>query len=149
MLKLELITQKEIPIFSLSGTKAIGKIVKVVDGDTVHIVFYDNGRLVRKVCRLNGIDTPEYGKNPDLARRARNRLVQLCTDIKIDLNDMCDTKTINVSIDNNHKLLNIIFFGNEKYGRELVEIYDLDNVCTNTILVNEGYAKKYYGGKKE
>ncbi len=44
MLKLEQITQKDIPVFSFLGTKTVGKIVKVVDGDTVHIVFNDNGR---------------------------------------------------------------------------------------------------------
>lgn len=146
---LEKMTQKDIPVFSFSGLKTIGKIVKVIDGDTVHIVFDDNGRFVRQVCRLAGIDTPEYKKNLDGAKKARNRLIQLCTDLNIHVEDMCDTKQINGMIDENHKLIKVVFFGKEKYGRELVEIYDVDGVCVNTIMVNEGFAKQYNGGKKD
>jgi endonuclease YncB( thermonuclease family) len=41
-----------------------------------------------------------------------------------------------------------VFHGKEKYGRELVDIYDNNDTCINDVMVNEGFAIKYNGGKK-
>lgn len=147
-MELEAITQKDVPVFSFSGIKTIGKIVKIIDGDTVHIVFDDNGRFIRQVCRLSGIDTPEYKKNVNAAKKARNRLFQLCTDFNVQIDDMCDVKKLNEMIDDNRKLVKVVFHGKEKYGRELVDIYDYNETCFNDIMVKEGFAVKYTGGKK-
>jgi micrococcal nuclease len=143
------LTQKDVPLFSFEGVIAPAKVVRIIDGDTIHIVIEYEGKPIRLVCRLHGIDTPELSKSPDIAKRARNRLAQLITDIGIDIDDFIDTKTINERIDGNNKLIHVEFMGKEKYGRELVRLNLDDSKSVNDILVNEGYAHLYDGGKKQ
>ena len=45
--------------FTLEGVKIPGKVVKVYDGDTVHIVFPVFGKMYKWNCRISRIDTPE------------------------------------------------------------------------------------------
>lgn len=147
---LELLTYKDVPLFSFDGLKTYGKVVHAIDGDTIHVIMLYNNNPIKLDCRLFNIDTPEMTKTPEIAKRARNRLLQLCTDCTIDLNDMCDKKTINKYIENNKKIITIDCLGEDKYGRELVNIYsDNGELSVNDILINEGYAHKYTGGKKE
>lgn len=148
---LEILTYKDVPLFSFDGLNTIGKVVHAIDGDTIHIILLYNENVIKLDCRLFSIDTPEMTKNPDIAKRARNRLLQLCTDCSVDLNDMCDKKTINKIIENNKKIIKVECLGEDKYGRELVNIYsnNEENESINNILVAEGYAHKYDGGKKE
>ena len=49
------------PKFSFTGQKIVAKIVYVVDGDTVDVVFKPDGsdNFYKFRCRLNGINTPE------------------------------------------------------------------------------------------
>lgn len=145
---LELLTYKDVPLFSFDGLNTFGKVVHAIDGDTIHIILLYNNNPIKLDCRLNNIDTPEMTKTPEIAKRARNRLLQLCTDCSIELEDMCDKKTINKYIEKNKKIIKVECLGEDKYGRELVNIYD-DEHCINDILINEGYAHKYNGGKKE
>lgn len=149
MTSLTLLTQKDVPLFSFDGLTTAGKIVRIVDGDTVHVIIQFNGQVVRLVCRLNGIDTPEMSKTPEKAKIARNRLTQLCTNCCVDLHDMSDSRTFNAIIDTNTKLINIEFLGKEKYGRELVKIYDDNATCINDTLIAEGCARVYDGGTKQ
>ena len=151
MQNLATLTHKDVPVFSFCGLKTKGKVVRVVDGDTVHLVLEYQGAPIRLICRLDGIDTPETSKAPEPSRRARNRLVQLCTSLDVPLWDPIDTKALNKKMDENSKLLTVEFLGKEKYGRELVKIYDgteIDVGCVNDLLVKEGHAKEYHGGKK-
>lgn len=138
-------------LFSLKGYTSPARICNCHDGDTVHLVFNYKGMVFRFICRLFGIDTPEmYGPTVDLAKKARNRLIQLGTDINIQLGD--ERKSSDDSLEreilNNKKIIKAHFYGKDKYGRELVVLFDEDKNI-NEILLAEGHCKEYFGGKKE
>lgn len=63
------LTYQDVPPFRPNCTG--GFVVKVVDGDTVHIAFPDHdGNLVRICCRLMGLDTAEIHSRDPVERRA-------------------------------------------------------------------------------
>ena len=120
-------------IFSFEGRKCIGKVVKVYDGDTVHIVFSltDNepDRLYKWNCRLINVDTPEL-RTKNIKEKEFGKQVR----------DFLKEKILN-------KIVTIECSDFDKYGRLLVEIF-IDNENINNWLIENGYAKKYTGGKK-
>jgi endonuclease YncB( thermonuclease family) len=89
--------------WSLCGQRSLGKIVKVIDGDTVHAVIpFEDGSLQRIVMRINGIDAPELRRSSayekTLAIRAKNFVESLIL---------------------NKKVVIVFMKSNDKYGREL------------------------------
>ena len=106
-------------------------IERVVDGDTIDVTL-DLGfdvRLYKQRCRLAGIDTPE-SRTRDLAEKklglaAKDRLIELCTGS-----------------------ISIKSFGKGKYGRILAIPYTEDGEDICQLLINEGHAVEYDGGKK-
>ena len=148
-----------IPEFSLDGETHVGKIVSCYDADTVKIVIRYAEKLTKFNCRLTGIDTPEMRPskkqyNRELEKKAsiisRNRLLQLVTDQEIQINMVYNRKEIRNILDKNRKLIYLKCGKCDKYGRCLVKLYDSNEYIKsfNNILVEEGYAYKYYGGKK-
>jgi len=104
---------------------------RVVDGDTIDVTL-DLGfsvHLKKQRCRLAGIDTPE-SRTRDLAEK------KLGLEAKARLQELCQGK------------LTIQSLGKGKYGRILAIPYceNGDNMCE--ILVKEGHAVEYHGGKK-
>jgi endonuclease YncB( thermonuclease family) len=128
------------------------RICHIYDGDTVHIVFLYEGKPIRIVARLFGIDTPELTDkvNHIAALKARNRLIQLLTDISIDINDSRSSKTrdFNNLISGNNKIVDVEFKGKDKYGRELCMFYD-QGININNKLLEEGYCYSYFGGTRK
>tara|TARA_R100000700_G_C3178345_1_gene154016 strand:+ start:963 stop:1343 length:381 start_codon:yes stop_codon:yes gene_type:complete len=104
---------------------------RVVDGDTVDVVL-DLGfdvKLHKQRVRLHGIDTPE-SRTRDLAEKklglaAKKRLQELCVG-KFKIKSL----------------------GKGKYGRILGIPYTEDGEDICQILIKEGHAVEYYGGKK-
>ena len=155
-------THKSIQLFSLAGQSMLGKIVNVYDADTCKIVLDRGNNVLEKYsCRLLGIDTPEMkpsksNLNRDLeiesAYNARNRLIQLSTTCKIELENRVKGKKLQTLIDENNKIIIVDCFQFDKYGRLLVKLYDnvhQEKISYNETLVNEGYAYNYYGGTKQ
>ena len=106
---------------------------RVVDGDTVDITL-DLGFdiLYNNRIRLLGIDTPE-SRTRDLEEKklglaAKDRVKELCP--------VGSTVTVKTTKD-----------GRGKFGRILGEIY-VGDVNVNKLLVEEGNAVEYFGGKK-
>lgn len=101
------------------------KVYYVVDGDTVD-VDVDLGFKVytKQRIRLSGIDTPERGQ-PGYAE-AKLFLTETVLDKPITL------KTTKAS----------------KWGYFLGEIL-LDGVDVNQLMIDQGFAKPYFGGTKE
>ena len=106
---------------------------RVVDGDTVDITL-DLGFdiLYNNRIRLLGIDTPE-SRTRDLEEKklglaAKDRVKELCP--------VGSTVTVKSTKD-----------GRGKFGRILGEIY-VGDVNVNKLLVEEGHAVEYFGGKK-
>jgi endonuclease YncB( thermonuclease family) len=108
-------------------------------------------------CRLNFIDCPEIKPlktkiNREIeikeAMKARNRLIQLSTNCKCELNNELSKKEIVSLLKNNTKIIPIQCYEFDKYGRLLVVIFYEDSIINN-ILINEGFAKSYSGGTKK
>ena len=106
---------------------------RVVDGDTVDITL-DLGFdiLYNNRIRLLGIDTPE-SRTRDLEEKklglaAKDRVKELCP--------VGSTVTVKTTKD-----------GRGKFGRILGEIY-VGDVNVNQLLIEEGHAVEYFGGKK-
>ena len=107
------------------------ELVRVVDGDTVDVIL-DLGfdvKLHKQRVRLAGIDTPE-SRTRDLAEKklglaAKERLKELCVGT-----------------------FKIKSLGKGKYGRILGIPYTEDGQDICQMLIKEGHAVVYDGGKK-
>ena len=106
-------------------------VVKVVDGDTVDVDIDLGFGIVMKDerVRIMGIDTPE-SRTRDLAEKklglaAKERLKELC----------CGK-------------LKVKSLGKGKYGRILGIPYTEDGKDICQMLIKEGHAVEYHGGKK-
>jgi endonuclease YncB( thermonuclease family) len=150
----------DIPVHSFKDTSMEGKVVNVYDGDTVHVVFVINNKLVKYNCRLLGIDSPEIcPKNVhDKTKReleiasaikSRNFLISQVTGVtpiesitKKEIKELCGKS---------RKLIWIKCDDFDKYGRLLIEIFlDKNNpVSLNKKMVLEKYAVEYDGGTKK
>jgi micrococcal nuclease len=104
---------------------------RIVDGDTFDCIL-DLGfdvKLHKQRVRLSGIDTPE-SRTRDLAEKklglaAKERLKELCT--------------------GNFKIKSL---GKGKYGRILGIPYTENGKDICQMLIDEGHAVEYHGGKK-
>lgn len=130
------------------------KVVDVHDGDTFKAVVPLNGSFVKIVCRVQGIDTREIKPPLNLegraeyvrmAHKARNRLVQLLTNIDLDLDTMYKETRMASMMLTNSKIVTLLVFNQDKYGRMLV---DLPGLGVQQTLISEGHALAYDGGAK-
>ena len=104
---------------------------RIVDGDTLDCII-DLGysvKLHKQRVRLVGIDTPE-SRTRDLAEK------KLGLAEKQRLKELCGERIILKS------------HGKGKYGRILGEIFTEDGEDICKILIKEGHAVEYWGGKK-
>lgn len=111
---------------------SIGKVIKVYDGDTITIATklpYNDSVIYRFSVRLIGIDSPEIKGSTEIEKRlailSRDALHKLIFGKIVRLEDV----------------------GTEKYGRLLANVY-LDDINVSDWMVQNGYAVKYNGGKK-
>jgi endonuclease YncB( thermonuclease family) len=111
---------------SLDGVTIDGKVVSIYDGDSLHVHATIEGQLYDITCRLMGIDAPELkvGKESLQALRAL--------------------------VNETNGAVVCQFGKNDKYGRVLVTLYgDPTKGSINSRLVESGFAKEYFGGKKD
>jgi len=109
---------------------AIKEVVKIVDGDTVDVIIDLGFNLSKKErIRLAGIDTPE-SRTRDLEEKAMGLEAKDYLTNKIEA---CDALRVKTEKDG-------------KYGRMLGWLYDGD-ANINMIMVTDGYAWEYDGGK--
>ena len=108
------------------------KVIKVLDGDTIDVHFVlPFGIAVRKRVRLFGINTPETRTRDPIEKAkgyaARDRLLEL--------------------LEGNRGSVDIKYHGDGKFGRPLGELF-VNGQNINEILVSEGHAIPYFGGKR-
>ena len=106
-------------IFILTINQVKSQIIKIVDGDTIHL----NGEKIR----FTGIDTPE--------------LKQSC--VKEGIKDLCGIRAKQILIDkigNNN--VECISEGKDQYKRTLAECF-VNNESLSSYLVRSGYAFAY------
>lgn len=123
------------PAYQFPIVNQIAYVYSVYDGDTVTILAENAGdhKIYQLKVRLADIDAPEI-KDKGLATVAKKRLQELIL----------------------HKYVVCIKSpGNDMYGRYLAHLYTLDangqraDRSVNTILLEEGLAQSYNGGKKK
>ena len=114
-----------------------GKVLKVVDGDTVDLMIDLGFSIHHKIrVRLYGVNTPE-SKTKDLAEKELGLKAKAFTEDWLTRHQEVWIQTV---VDKN-----------EKYGRVLAEIYssnDIHNIktaCLNTDIKQAGYAREYFG----
>lgn len=125
-------TIKNTEWFSLKGFSVPAKVIKVYDGDTCTCVFNTLGLgLYKHSVRLIGIDTPEI-KGKSQAEKIRAKEVR----------DFVKEKILN-------KVVTLECHGSDKYGRVLGKITTSKGEIINDLLVSNGMANSYDGGKKK
>ena len=112
-------------------------LLKVVDGDTVDLMVdlgFDVHHRIR--VRLYGVNTPESRTTNALEKAAGLKAKQFAHDW-MEQNPVVVIQTLKDK--------------NEKYGRILANMYsdEARTNCLNTELVSSGFAKAYFGDKKE
>lgn len=128
--------------FTLENQIFSGKVVKVYDGDTIHIVFPYFGKMYKWSCRLTGIDTPELRTSNEKEKLYGKQVRDALRDKIMD------------------KVVKIKCGEFDKYGRLLGEIFDA-NCSDETIqsetsfqksinywMIENQYAFYYDGGTK-
>lgn len=123
-----------IPYFSFDGNVYECKIFKVIDGDSIKGIIYFNNNFYKINFRLYGIDTCELrdkdSEKKELAYKAKSRVEELINECTGNI----------VKIECKH---------DDKYGRILAIVHLPNrNDTLNNILLNEKFAKEYYGGTK-
>ena len=111
------------------------EIVKIVDGDTVDVLIDLGFHItIKKRVRLQGINAPE-----SRTRNLREKKRGLAS--KARLREMCSEEEFGPP-----KLV-LKCHGLGKYGRVLGEIFN-HNCSLNRMMVIEGFAENYDGGKR-
>ena len=120
------------------------KVVKVVDGDTIDALVdlgFNTWKQVR--IRMHGMNAPE-SRTRDLEEKARGLAAK--------------ARLREILKENKNKFI-LVSHGVGKYGRCLGEIfventpgkqelYPYLEVSVNRVLINEGHAVEYHGGKR-
>ena len=126
-----------------------GELVKVLDGDTIDC-YIDLGfdLKIKKRIRYMGIDTWESRtrdleeKKKGLAAKARNK----------ELLESGVFKIVSYGTGKFGRVLGEIFVSQDAVGHEVTEDIDRSSdglVSINDILIDEGHAYEYSGGKKK
>ena len=113
----------------------VAKVVRVVDGDTLDVdIDLGFDLTLRERVRLYGINTPET-RTSNPIEKAEGRLAH---------NFLLETL---LEFNNDVKL---VLHGEGKFGRPLADVYIGKDFHTNVnhLLITEGYAHPYFGGKK-
>lgn len=151
----------ECNLYSLNGQAMFGKVVYVYDGDTIHIVFNINNTLVKYICRLNGIDTPEIcpkninnidKRNAEIESAKKSRTFLLNSVTNVSHNMKHSTKAeIKLYCNQSNKLIWVKCYKFDKYGRLLVDCYqdNMTNQSINMMMIDLKYATSYDGGTKD
>jgi endonuclease YncB( thermonuclease family) len=152
--KLKQLKNDQVQEFSLKNMEFLCKIIDVYDGDTCKMIIYIDNKFVKFHCRLLGIDTPEIkplkskeNREDEImrAKLCRNRLISLCCN---DNREKITDSNYKEVLENNNNLVKVKCYEFDKYGRVLIELLTHDGESFNNILVKEGLAKEYDGGKK-
>ena len=114
-----------------------GKVLNVVDGDTVDLMIDLGFSIHHKIrVRLYGVNTPE-SRTKDAAEKEMGLKAKEFTKDWLHNHETVFIKTV---VDKN-----------EKYGRVLAELYssgDIDaptTACLNKDIIESGYAREYFG----
>jgi endonuclease YncB( thermonuclease family) len=122
------LTLKNTKEFSFDGIITYGKVLRVHDGDTITIGFKYNDIYYKKNLRIANIDAPELHsqnvKESLACRLGRNYLASIIM----------------------NKVIIVHMSSLDKYGRILSELYTMDGIHLNDLMIQKKYVR-YYGSE--
>jgi len=138
--ELEKCDEKNTDFFNLKGESHLAKVVKCYDGDTMHCIFYHDGKYQKFNVRMYGYDTAEMRPSRSLPDKVRKAEKSKALSAKKRLQELVLNKVV---------IVECLGFG--KYGRLLanVKINESDDKTVNQLMIDEGHGKEYYGGTKK
>jgi endonuclease YncB( thermonuclease family) len=143
------------PTFNLDGYTTMARVVGISDGDSIVVTLplplpSAVAPYVYKFhIRLDGIDTPEIHGGGEAAINARNRLLQLITGMPLGDFALLTKKHIQNLLTNHVYLVRLECGNFDKYGRVLANVFKPhEHTSFSQVLLDEGLAKEYHGGKK-
>jgi len=107
------------------AVEEVGKVVKVVDGDTLRVELPDR---IEKV-RLLGLDTPEMGRKDRVAEH-------LAVEATAFVRQLADGKRVRLETDPQGDT-------RDRYGRALRYVYLPDGRMLNVVIISQGYGHAY------
>jgi endonuclease YncB( thermonuclease family) len=140
------------PEFTLKDICLHGRLVDIIDGDSLIVILPIFDSFYKYHVRINGIDTCEMKskseQNKRLALRARSELLNLITNQNFGYD--IDRKTIQEKLNDDVYIIYLECGDFDKYGRLLANVY-VDNskeVCFADHLVDVKLAYRYTGDTK-
>lgn len=124
------------PMFSFDGEVHLAKVVDCYDGDTVKCVFKHNGKYQRFSVRMYGYDTPEMRPSTKIPKEERDSIIKSAHEAKERLCELILNKFVTLECKQF-----------DKYGR-LLGVLNIDDMCVNDKMVEEGHGKPYFGKTK-
>ncbi len=121
--------------FTITGPIAKAKIVYVYDGDTIHAVFWFNGRYQRFKLRCYGYNSPEL--RPKRSEADRDEIIRRGKLARDAISDAILDKIVRLEC-----------FGFDVFGRVIVKIYH-DGVYINDWMIAEGHGIPYMRNHEE
>ena len=128
--RLKQLDASTIDVFSFKGLERQSRVVKVYDGDTITILFRFNKQYYKTSCRILGIDTPELRTKNLKEKAAGYKARDFLSGFILD------------------KIILIKFGKFDKYGRPLIEGFLDNGQSISNLMISNGHAKPYFGGKK-
>jgi len=138
--KLNKIDENNLEYFSFKGQTFIAKHCNIYDGDTFSVIFEYRGEIIKYRCRCMGYDTAEMKPKKNDPNREYEKMQAIKAKNRLEY------------LLNKHptKLIKIECLDFDKYGRLLVNVYNMVDVKSiNSIMIEEGHGKVYNGGTKE
>ena len=149
------------PIFNLKNKSCAGRVVDIIDGDTMIVILPLFNNYYKFTIRLSDIDTYELKSENIILHnhgiKARNRVLELLLMTNkykevLNIEDELSRKQIQNICDENVLLVYVECFGYDKYGRVLGKIYlkkeKKQEECISQILIKEKLAYEYNGSSK-
>lgn len=141
------------PRFTLNNIKTYGRLVDIIDGDSLTIILPIYNDYFKFNVRLNGIDTSELHSHKEelkhFAENAKNELVKLI--IKTDNLTKHEVQKI---LDNKLIVVWVECLEFDKYGRLLANVYCFNehtndyDISLSQYLLDNKFAYMYNGGTK-
>jgi endonuclease YncB( thermonuclease family) len=126
----------DLPRFSLNGQTFQGKVVSVYDGDTCDFILYSPDEGVRRfIIRMLSYNSPEIRVSRLLDPEERSKLQKSAKEAKAMLGSLLGLD-LKVEERPTFTVKCGVF---DKYGRVLANVYTLDDVCINDLMLSNGY----------
>ena len=117
--------------YTLEGRSVLGRVTRVVDGDSLYVSMPIDGHVWTFPCRIQNIDCPEI-RTKNIEEKA------LGLKAKAHVEEILSKKIVSLELGNF-----------DSFGRLLVSVYTSDSISVADSLIENGFAREYHGGKRE